>query len=437
MSRFYFPYIFLLLVLSQKGYTQNRVVVCGQILEEGGTPVTGCTVKLKNTTAKAVSDKKGFFVFDGTFKKSETIRITVSDIRYQVIQKDVVINPNNSSKDTLRLTFTLDPLELVEVNIHAGPQKVYASDQLNVWDFEFVGDRLLLLTYEKRPGNNMRLVLASDDSKELATYLVNDDVTKLERDYQGKIRLIGETAVFEVNVFDDKIYLLKANKDEYEKYLKPLVAQLGEQIYFSNYVWTYPGFSYFAYQTTDSSYQTLRYVEDKFMMDLYRAEYKYVDTRTKLEAYRMQLRTGIDKEIWAAAWNDFPHSLYYKPIYVPMFVRNDSVMIFDHYSNHLFYYDETNHLLDSVEINYHLGKEGGRWQKQMMMDEVTKKIYNLFEKNGTYILVELDNKARPVRSVALQHKYPGKIKVNNGFIYYNYRPFESLQNKYLYRQPGY
>lgn len=435
MSRFYFTPVFLaLMVLAGKLQAQSRVYICGKVTEEGGAAVAACEVKLKNTEKHTLSDKNGRFCFSESFKKGEIIRITVPDARYQVFQQDFTVVPNNAGKDTMYLSLVLEPIVLKEVNIEPDLKEVYKSDKLNVLDFDFVGDKLLLLTYEKRPGNNMRLVLADEHNQELAAYIVNDDVTQLERDYQGKIRLTGEAVVFDVNVYDDKIYLLKGNSEEYEKYLKPLVAQANDHIYFSNYVWSYPGFSYYAYQTTDSSYKTLRYVEDKFMMDLYRAEYKYVDTRTKLEAYRMELRTGVDKEIWAAAWNDFPHSLYYKPVYVPMFVRNDSVMIFDHYSNHLFYYDETNALLDSVEINYHLGKEHGQWKKRMMMDDVSKKIYNLFEKNGTYMLVELDNRARPVRSFSITHKYPEKIKVHNGYIYYNYRPFESLQNKYLYRQ---
>lgn len=433
MSRFLFI-SFLVFVAIKPAAGQNGVVVYGLLTDEQGVPVVGSAVKVNGKAIKTPTGKKGQFFLDSRYKKGEIIRITVSNINYNVLQIDITVVPNNVSQDSMRLMLVLEALTLPEVDIKTGPQIVFASDKLNVWDFEFVGDKLLLLTYEKRPGKNMRLVLADHDSRELAGYLVEEDVTCLERDFQGKIRLIGAAAVFEVNIYDNKIYLLKASKEEYEKYLKPLITQSGTQVYFSNYVWSYPGFSYYAYQSTDSSYKTLRYVEDKFMMDMYRAEYKYVDTRTKLEAYRMQLKTGVDKEIWAAAWNGFPHSLYYKPVYVPMFVRHDSVLIFDHYTNHLYYYDDESRLLDSVEINYHLGKEGSHWEKRMMMDDESKKIYNVFEKNGTYTLVELDNRARPVRSITLKHKYPERIKVHNGYIYYNYRPFESLQNKYLYRQ---
>ena len=34
----------------------------------------------------------------------------------------------------------------------------------------------------------------------------------------------------------------------------------------------------------------------------------------------------------------------------------------------------------------------------------------------------------------LHHKYVGKIQVNNGYVYYLYRPFESLDKKALYRE---
>ncbi|HLP11497.1 MAG TPA: hypothetical protein VK177_06135 [Flavobacteriales bacterium] len=402
---------------------------------DDGIPVNNATVFIKGTSYKFSTGKSGKVNFSSALIKQKNFKLSISDVRYAAFEKEFILETNNASKDSLIIQIALDPAMLVGPDIYSNPEIVYQSKKLNVLDFEFVGENLLLLTYEKRPGHNMRLVLAGEKTDELSSHVVNEDAQKLERDYEGRLHLVCTESVYQVTVYETQIYVLREDKEEYESILKPLVDKTDEHIYFSNYAWHYPAFSYYVFNTADSSYKALKYIEDKFMLDMYRAEYKYVDTRMKLEAFRMQERTGIDKEIWAAVWNGFPNSLYYKPVYAPMFVRNDSVMMFDHYANFIYYFDESNNLLDSSAINYHLGKDGKNWKKQLMIDDVTRKIYSVFEKNGTFILAEIDARGRITRNTNLDYKYPEKIKVHNGYMYFNYRPFESQQNKYLYKQP--
>jgi hypothetical protein len=396
--------------------------------------VNYCTVKIKGTSQSFTTTKSGNIYFNAKLLSQNIFKLVCTDLRFDPYEMEFTAKPNNPSNDTLKIKIVLDPFVLEGPEIYSKPQIVYQNKKLNVQDFEFVGENILLLTYEKRPGHNTRLVLVDEKNTVLSSYFLDNDATKMERDYEGKIHVITSNFVFGVDVYENQIYLLKEDKNAYESFLKPLIDKKNDHIYFSNYAWHYPAFTYYAFNTIDSTYKNLKYIEDKFMLGMYRAEYKYVDTRTKLEAYRMQERTGVDKEIWAAVWNGFPNSLYYKPVYAPMFARNDSVLLFDHYSNQLFYFDEENNLLDSVSINYHLGKEASNWKKQLTMDDISKKIYTIFEKNGTYMMVELNSLGQAVSTINLQYKYPEKIKIHNGYVYFNYRPFESTQNKYLYKQ---
>ncbi|HYG52819.1 MAG TPA: hypothetical protein VD905_18070, partial [Flavobacteriales bacterium] len=307
----------------------QRFIVSVRVTDEG-VPVNNATLFIKGTSFKFVTGKNGKVFFYSDIIKSRNFKLGITDVRYAPFEKAYELVPNNATNDSLLINIALEPPTLISTDIYAKPEIVYQSKKLNVFDFEFVDDKLLLLTYERRPGNNMRLVLAGEKEDELSSHLVNNDAQKIERDYEGRLHLVCSESVYQITVYETQIYVLKEDKEEYESILKPLVNKTDEHIYFSNYAWHYPAFSYFAYNTADSTYKTLRYIEDKFMLEMYRAEYKYVDTRMKLEAYRMQERTGIDKEIWAAVWNGFPNSLYYKPVYAPMFVRNDSVIVFDH-----------------------------------------------------------------------------------------------------------
>ena len=49
-------------------------------------------------------------------------------------------------------------------------------------------------------------------------------------------------------------------------------------------------------------------------------------------AYRKEQATGIDKEIWIGA-NSFTHDILYNPVYAPLFIINDTVLVFDQYKN--------------------------------------------------------------------------------------------------------
>lgn len=417
-----------------QAWSQSEIILCGRLIDADSVPVKSCKIGVKNTSIATLSNNKGSFVFNSKFKSSDKITLVVNDMNYESFEKPVDFSLYNPKDDTVQVILMLSTREIETFDVYGKPKVVFSSDKVNVSDWQFVDDRLLLLTYEKRPGDQVKLILTDESQEILSSYLVQDDAQKIEKDYEGRFHLICETKSYAITLYQKQIYLLPENMEEYDKFIKPVEARTDEQVYFSNYSWHYPAFNYYAYSEADSSYKSLRYIEDKFLLDLYRAEYKYVDTRLKLEAYRMQLRTGIDKEIWAAVWNGFPNSLYYKPLYAPMFLRNDSVMVFDHYANKLFVFDAFNEPLDSININYHLGKEGDNWKKQLLMDNVTKKIYSVYAKKGNYYLTELNSKGQSLKSTELKYKYPEKIKVNNGYVYYNYRPFESQQNKFLYRQ---
>ena len=71
----------------------------------------------------------------------------------------------------------------------------------------------------------------------------------------------------------------------------------------------------------------------------------------------------------------------------------------------------------------------------IIKDKDEHKLYVLFLKNGYYYLkpVSLNDGSTSV-SFKLGYRYVENVKVENGFVYYIYRPYESAQKKYLYRE---
>jgi hypothetical protein len=184
----------------------------------------------------------------------------------------------------------------------------------------------------------------------------------------------------------------------------------------------------------DSTYSKIINIKDDLMMELYRSEYKWVDVRTKLWAKNLELETGIDAEVYVGA-NYFTQSLYYKELYAPLFHRNDSLFVFDYYADKLFTFDAAGNKLDSVSIYHHYHPKSTGWKKHLIQDQITGQVYAVFDKAGFTYLGRIDTKTGEIaEKVRLEFRYIDKISIHNNFIYYVYRPYESVQKKFLYKE---
>lgn len=416
---------------------QRTIVVYGKLVDaETKTEINSAPVTVENTPIRTQTNRLGNYYLTVTVQKNRDITIIAKDIRYHFKKQKLSWKKiEKSSGDSIRVDFSLEYYELPVVDITYKPETVYGNRQHHVADYEFSDNKIILLTYERKLEKGSRLLLCREDMHVYANILVPDVAKELFRDFQGHINLVCEEKVYSINVYDTTMGLVPVEKKYFTDQIQPLVDTNNRHIYFSNFIDVYPAFDYFAFNQYDSSYKKLRHLIDKPLMDLYRAQYKYVDGRDKLEAYRAELRTGIDKEIWVALWSGFPQSIYYRPLYAPMFLKEDTILIFDHYTNRLFRYDNENKIIDSIEIDYHLGKTGKEWETQLVKDYTNEMIYGVFQRAGKYFLKELNTQTGEItRVTGLQYKYPERIKVNNNYVYYIYRPFESSQTRFLYKE---
>ena len=69
------------------------------------------------------------------------------------------------------------------------------------------------------------------------------------------------------------------------------------------------------------------------------------------------------------------------------------------------------------------------------MDIDNGKVYALFRKNGYYNLKRINLSTGSIESsFKLNFPYVDNIKVKDDYVYYIYRPFESLQQRFIYRE---
>lgn len=347
--------------------------------------------------------------------------------------------PSNFKGDTMRIVLKLESIRtqnLDEMVVAAPgvPVTVFESKQLHVSDYEIInnGD-LLLLTYPKQLKKGSRLILFNGKDI-LSNIEVNERSESLIRDFRGNAHLICEDNVYGIYATDKRVGLLTLEKDYFFKYIAPILDTNKTKLYFSNFNSLYPAFDYFAYDRLDSTYTKIMEIEDELMMELYRSEYKWVDVRTKLWAKNKELETGIDAEVWVGM-NYFTQSIYYKELFAPMFHRNDSLFVFDYYKDQLKIFDEIGNAIDSVPIYHHYKPKQSGWAKNLVQDRVTGQIYAVFDRAGYTYLGWIDTESGEIiQQVKLEYRYAENIQVYNNQVFYIYRPFESIQKKYLYKE---
>jgi len=428
-------YLFLLFIVLQNSIFSQIITVKGKIVDSDLQGISHTKVVYSYRFEDyVITNEKGEYLFEIERSKLDSIVFK----HYGFDTKTIYVSTkekNNIKKNTLIINVTLNYHQFNVVEISVKPEEVFGSIEYSVADYEvYKNEKLVLLTYEKNQKKGSVIRLVDENKKELDAFYFKEETIELKRDFTGNIHLITKNNVYWLKISNNTFNVFQEDKPFYFKYVAPIIDTLNDRIYYSNYSDIFPAFNYLEFNKTDSVYKTMIAVIDEPMMEQYRAEFKFVDARTQLWAHRKELDTGIDKEIWVGAAS-FTNSLYYEPLYAPLFVLNDSVFIFDHYKNKLFKYTPTQGTIDSVSISYHLKSKKSGWEQPLIQDKITGKIYALFMRGGyTYLSLINSNTGKVSKTFKLFYKYVEKIQIINNEVYYIYRPFESIQKKYIYKE---
>jgi hypothetical protein len=211
---------------------------------------------------------------------------------------------------------------------------------------------------------------------------------------------------------------------------------LESSILFSDFLTQFPRFKYYAFNPEDTSIAVIKEVIHKDMDWKYNFEYEFLCNADKQFAKRMAKRIkGYDRYDVAASMTGFSNGFLYETVYAPLFVINDTINIFDHSESKIWKFIEDTIDVGEVSFNYHKPKKKSTWKRRLIMDEVNGKIYAVFLKNGYYYLKEIAlNSGRIVAERKLTYQYVSKLKMKDGYIFYTYKPKQTLQKKFLYKE---
>jgi len=399
-------------------------------------PNVQCQLVLDIDTTTGYSNQAGKMLFDLKSLNSAIQPVLYfSHPIYEGGQKLILTDKKN---DTVEVVCFLKPLRIQrtpDVIVKPNrPDTVFASKIYHVADFELgAKGELFLLTYEKNLLKDAQLQCISKDTN-LFLQQIPERALALRRDFRGNIHVETATSMYGLARQDSALVLGSIPKDYFYKYLAPIVDTSLTKQFYSSYIDIYPAFEYATVDLLDSTYKAILHIQDDLMMELYRSEYKWVDVRTKLWAKNLEHQTGIDAEIYVGA-NVFTQSLYYEPVYAPLFLAQDTLYIFDYPKDMLRVFSIDGKLLRSIPIFHHYHSRQTGFKKNLQQDRKTGQIYTLYEQEGHAYVGLVDLRTGMVtQKVKLAFRYVEKIRIYDNEIYYIYRPFESTQKKFLYKQ---
>ncbi len=424
---------------------QSEAIWKVQVVDlDTGHPIAYAHAFNKSMGRVWTSDVNGWV--EVSLKKDKANEVQFSYIGYKSLTYKIELDDLGTSKVPEKIILELDIIRTDAAIIDGKPDTVYGSKEYHVADFVFFKKGMLLLTYgneshfrkeaeqSKSIYDNCKLVWLNDWKGLIAQMEISDKVIGFCGNHLGLPILETREGKLIISESEGKLLAEKISESDFKQFVEPVIDTLANVVYATTYNPDFPAFEYYSFDLIDSSYHTLRYIVDQPLMQMFRSEYKYLAPRAKLEALRHELKPGIDKEIVGAYMTGFAHWMYYDPLYAPMFICTDSVLIFDHYSDQLLIYNNLNELIDSTQIQYHRQKKSG-WTQTLTQDEVRGGIYSVHENNGYFRLQQISTTdGSTISSFRLTHRWPEHIQIHDGFAYYVYRPYSSSQKKFLYKE---
>lgn len=393
-------------------------------------PIRNVSVSVEGTYLGTTTDVYGNYQLDIPLSL-DTVILRYSHLSYEERTERVV----RREEQRINIKLKLNVQDLPEFTLTVGPEIVFGNQQYQIHDYVFMGDQVLLLAYEKRLRKS-QLLLVNDQEEIQSTHAVPGMPVGLYNDCAGDNYLITQDYLFLVTK-EEELVLTIADLNTFNHLIQKCVDESDPYFYFQQYG---PGQLSVNYHFIDvkggKRADFLRIIDEETLSAFSHEGLQYTDASFEKQLMHATANAKSSKENQLLRLREheirFMKELQFKPVYAPLAVVNEELLVFDHLHNNLLHLTMEGDTLDVVSIDYH---HDHAWKEQLYIDEETEKVYAHYERKGYTILLEIDPKTgESIREIKLEHRYVERINVKNGVVYYLYRPYGSLQRKYLYKR---
>lgn len=424
---------------------QSRVLSVSVLDSLEGSPLEAVNVSWQDRGAllQTTTDEEGHCLIRQMNDPRIEIRFSVAGYK----EKRVAVTwseRREKSQLTVRLAFfELPPVPITRPK----PEVIFQRPDLHAADLLINDDGIWVLAYEhprmlRGEGEageeilrDVRLVLLDTAYREFASCPVPEEVKGLRRDLHNTVVIEGTSRAFGVARTADDIELVPFGLKDLRDKVLPWTDSIPGWVLGSNTDRVIPVFDHLAYDPVSDSTRLVCTVMDTFMLSLFRSEYKYLKGPEKVVAMNLASQLGVDKEVVAGYMSGFQHNVWFKPVYAPLFVVGDTLLVFDHSSARLRKFTRDLKEAGHVPLPYLTKVQGRDWSGRIIQDRRSQALYAVFQRNGYQWLREIDPVSGTMGGrTRLTYRYPERTQVFDGSVYYVYRPFESLQKRSIYRE---
>ncbi|MBL8002592.1 MAG: hypothetical protein JNL05_11575 [Flavobacteriales bacterium] len=439
-------YVLLVCVVLTALRLSGQDVLRGIVLDSAdGSAVVDAQLGWAGEGVAAVTDEEGRFTID--LRNAGTL-LEVTHVAYRTQR---IAFPGAKGLEAGRWEIRLGArtilLAAAEVR-RPEPEVVFQREDLHAADLFVNHDGLWVLAYE-RPRlfraeseqgreilRDVRLVLLDTVHTELASLPMQEDVLGLHHDLRDLPIVRGTTLAYGVSYHGGGLRLAPFPLEQLDRAVLPWTDSIPGWVLGTRKDDVQPRVDHLGHDPVMDSSVLVAAVLDSFMMQLFRSEYKYLSGHDKVVAMDLARQFRTDPEVVAGYMAGFDRNIWFKPVYAPMFVVDDTIVVFDHYRGRLCKYNGELRLCGEVPIVHHMARQGRDWKGRIIQDAATGALYAEYQRSGQGWVQRIDARTgRPGAITRITHRYPEKVQVYDGGVYYIHRAQGSLQKRTLYREP--
>ena len=407
-----------------------------------GRPIAQVNISAVSGSWGTSTDSAGVFEVPS---RVGVVTVRLSHIGYATRTIEV---GGKASKEPVHILLIRAAVDLAAFDVtRRVPEVVFQRDDLHVADFKVDRNGIWVLAYEHRRVvmseqdagrkilRGVRLFLLDTAFSTLTSATIPGEVIGLHRAHDGRILVETYSDAFVLHGSVGAIELEQVGLKVLYNAILPWTDALPGKLLGSDQDPGFPAFDHFAYAPRDSSVEVYCSVIDAPLMELFRSQYKYMSGRDKVVAMDLAREKGVDKQIIAGYMTGFQFDPYFRALYAPMFRTGDTLCVFDHYKACIRRFDAQLTLRNEVPIGYHERRD---WEGELLQDPIDEHVYASFKRRGVLGLCQVETTSGELgRPHHMQDRYPEQVQIHGGYVYYVYRPKESLEHRTLYREALY
>lgn len=414
--------IFLLLLLGFTSFSQkqNRYFFGKVVDRETRSPISSANITFSGTDLGTSTNNRGEFSF---FIDTIPVYMIVSHLGYETQR---IWLDNTSASFTVMMKMQAQMLKEVEIKAENEPELFFKDIQYSVLDYAVDSNRVYMLIYRFTRAESELLCLSISGDTASSSGSLSFRPVGLFHDCLGHIHILSNDSAYQVFRDSSILHLIyPAEIDRFTRTLSDCVASSGDLLFFRKLGRDQLSVEFYTINRLTSERQHLTNANDEERLKMLRRNPG--DNSLLMMSRIPDGREALQEYVWVK-------KILYRPNTSTLHKIADIFCVFNTADYTLELYTLGGEFTSKLKLQVQAVNDG-RWTTEIYIDDIEKRAYTSFLKNGRMTLYRIDlNNGDLKRIAGTPHMFPQKIKVHNNFLFYLYDLPGEGDNKHMFRQ---